>query len=112
MTNLLCSNMQAFTYIVTNASKSTLYTGVTNDLRRRVVEHYLNRGSQNSFAGKYYCYLLVWYDAFPTMNEAIQAEKRIKGKNRKWKEELITKRNPKWNSLNKNIESVNQTLSK
>ncbi len=37
------------------------------------------------------------------MNEAIQAEKRIKGKSRKWKEDLITNRNSKWNSLNKNI---------
>jgi putative endonuclease len=95
--------MEAYTYIVTNPKKTTLYTGVTNDLRRRIVEHYLARGTSKSFAGKYYCYLLIWYEAFPTTNEAIQAEKKIKGKNRKWKEELIRKRNPFWNSLNKNV---------
>ena len=103
MANLLCYTMKAFTYIVTNPKKTTLYTGVTNDLRRRIVEHYLNRGSSNTFAGKYHCYLLVWYEGFPTVNEAIQAEKRIKGKSRKWKEDLITNRNSNWNSLNKNI---------
>ncbi|MCH2450523.1 MAG: GIY-YIG nuclease family protein [Gracilimonas sp.] len=95
--------MEAYTYIVTNPKKTTLYTGVTNDLRRRIIEHYLARGTSKSFAGKYYCYFLIWYEAFPTTNEAIQAEKKIKGKNRKWKEELIRKRNLFWNSLNKNV---------
>ena len=95
--------MKAYTYIVTNPSKSTLYTGVTNDLRRRLVEHYLNRGSSDTFTGKYYCYILVWYEAFPTMMEAIQAEKMVKGKSRNWKKNLIAKNNPNWNSMNKNI---------
>jgi putative endonuclease len=95
--------MAAYTYIVTNPKKTTLYTGDTNDVRRRVIEYYLDRGTENSYAGKNYCYQLIWYDSFPTMHEAIQAEKYIKGKSRKWKEELMTKRNPGWNFLNKEV---------
>ncbi|MEX0608272.1 MAG: GIY-YIG nuclease family protein [Balneolaceae bacterium] len=95
--------MGAYTYIATNPKKSSLYTGVTNNLQRRIVEHYLNRGNPESFAGKYYCYCLIWYDSFPTMGEAIQAEKYIKGKKRDWKMNLIAKDNPQWNMLNKSI---------
>ncbi len=88
-------------YITTNPNRSVLYTGTSNNLPRRVVEHYLERGKSDSFAGKHYCYNLVFYDVFPTMIEAIAAEKRIKGKSRKWKEELINSFNPKWRFLNK-----------
>lgn len=49
------------------------------------------------------CYFLIWYDAFPTIYEAIQAEKYIKGKSRKWKVALIEKANPKWRFLNKEV---------
>ena len=90
-------------YIVTNPKKRTLYTRVTNNLQKRIVEHFLNRGDPKTFAGKYYCYCLVWYDRFPTMHEAIQAEKYIKGKKREWKVELINKSNPQWNMLNESI---------
>ncbi|MTI87301.1 MAG: GIY-YIG nuclease family protein [Balneolaceae bacterium] len=95
--------MSFCTYITTNTNKTTLYTGVTNDLRRRIVEHYSSRGKKTSFAGRYYCFYLVWYDSFPTMQEAIEAEKYIKGKSRSWKEQLITERNPEWNALNKDV---------
>ncbi|HBX66133.1 MAG: endonuclease [Balneola sp.] len=95
--------MAAYTYIVTNPGRKVLYVGVTNDLRRRIVEHYLERGSQKSFAGRYYCFNLIWYDSFPSMHEAIQAEKRIKGKKRKWKEDLVSQINPSWNFLNKEV---------
>ncbi|MBO6586839.1 MAG: GIY-YIG nuclease family protein [Gracilimonas sp.] len=93
--------MGHYTYIVTNPKKTTLYTGVTYDVRKRIIEHYLNRGESNTFAGKYHCYCLIWYEAFPTMREAIEAEKRIKGRSRKWKEALINEENPGWNCLNK-----------
>lgn len=95
--------MKAYTYIVTNPKKSTLYTGVTNNLQRRLVEHYINRGTPDSFAGRYYCYCLIWYEAFLTMHEAIEAEKYIKGKKRAWKVKLINRNNPDWNFMNKII---------
>ncbi|MEQ8579337.1 MAG: GIY-YIG nuclease family protein [Balneola sp.] len=90
-------------YITTNPNRSVLYTGTTNTLSRRVIEHYLEKGKNNTFTGKTYCYNLVYYDLFPTMREAIEAEKRIKGKSRKWKEELISTFNPDWKFLNKEI---------
>ena len=90
-------------YITTNPNRHVLYTGTTNTISRRLIEHYLERGKPETFAGKNYCYNLVFYDVFPTMIEAIEAEKRIKGKSRKWKEALITSFNPDWKFLNKEI---------
>jgi putative endonuclease len=90
-------------YITTNPDRKVLYTGVTNNLSRRLVEHYLERGNPETFAGKNYCYNLVYYDTFPTMIEAIEAEKRIKGKSREWKEELITSFNPNRKFINLEI---------
>jgi len=90
-------------YITTNPTRKVIYTGATNNLPRRVTEHYLERGKPKAFAGKNYCYNLVYYDVFPTMMEAIVAEKRIKGKSRNWKEELINSFNPMWKFLNREI---------
>tara|TARA_Y100001935_G_C16987728_1_gene351924 strand:- start:108 stop:461 length:354 start_codon:yes stop_codon:yes gene_type:complete len=90
-------------YITTNPNRSVLYTGTTNNLPRRIVEHYLERGRKKTFAGENYCYNLVYYEHFTTMMEAIEAEKRIKGKSRKWKERLIESFNSEWRFLNKDI---------
>ncbi len=93
--------MDYYVYITTNPSHKVLYTGVTNSLERRILEHYKCRGDSNSFAGKYYCYLLVYFDTFPSAYEAISAEKLIKGKSRKWKERLIHEFNPTFSYYNK-----------
>ena len=93
-------NKQFYTYIVTNPNRTVLYTGVTNNIQQRIVTHYLSRGNKETFAGKNFCYCLIWYDIFSTSYEAIQCEKYIKGKKRKWKEELISKNNPDWKFLN------------
>ena len=82
-----------YTYIVTNPNRSDLYTGMTNNRPHRKVQHSLNIGYNETFAGKNFCYCLVWYETFSTANEAIQSDKYIKGKNRKWKEEFIAKTN-------------------
>ncbi|MEX0723430.1 MAG: GIY-YIG nuclease family protein [Gracilimonas sp.] len=95
--------MNNATYILTNPQRTVLYTGVTNNLPKRLVEHYQERGNPKTFAGKYYCYCLIWYDVFPTMHEAIEAEKRIKGKKRAWKEKLIENENPVWKFLNDTV---------
>ena len=86
-----------YVYITTNPGKTVLYTGVTNDLKRRLFEHYQNRGKKTSFAGRYYCYKLVYFEQFSDINEAIAREKEIKGLNRKKKEKLIANKNPNWN---------------
>ncbi len=94
-----------FTYIITNSTKSVLYIGMTNDLEQRIVEHYLNRGKQKTFAGRYYCYHLVWYERFNNPTHALEREKEIKDWNRKRKEELIISFNPEWRFLNSEITS-------
>jgi putative endonuclease len=90
---------QYFVYIVTNPKKTVLYTGVTNDLERRMLEHYENRGKKETFAGKYFCYKLIYFEIFHDIKEAIEREKEIKDLSRAKKEGLIAELNPRWNVL-------------
>jgi len=96
---------QYFTYITTNPAIKVLYTGVTNDLPERVMEHYLNKGNPLTFAGKYYCYNLVYFKSFKYVEDAIAWETRIKGWTRKKKDQLISEENPTWRFLNEDIMS-------
>ncbi|GBD89278.1 GIY-YIG nuclease superfamily protein [bacterium BMS3Abin03] len=88
-----------YVYITTNPGKTVLYTGVTNNLKRRTYEHYLERGNKKHFAGRYYCYKLIYYEHYTDINQAIIREKEIKNMSRKQKEELIKQKNPNWNFL-------------
>ncbi len=81
-------------YITTNPGKTVLYIGVTNDLKRRLIEHYEKKGKSETFAGKYYCYRLVYFEHFISINEAIKREKELKGWSRIKKENLIKTKNP------------------
>jgi putative endonuclease len=85
-------------YIMTNKRKSVLYTGVTSDIIARIWEH-KNHIYPNSFTSKYNCDSLVYYCFYPHIEEAIAAEKLIKGGNRKAKEQLINSINPDWIDL-------------
>ena len=87
-------------YILTNYKKKILYTGVTNNLIRRLGEHYNDRGNPKSFTGKYYCYYLVYHEWHQYINNAIAREKEIKLLTREKKEALITSFNPDWKFLN------------
>ena len=89
---------QYFVYIMTNKS-GTLYTGVTNNLERRVYEHkhYLVKG----FTNKYKIDKLVYFEETSDINAAIAREKQIKGWLRKKKIALIESMNPGWNDLSK-----------
>jgi putative endonuclease len=88
-----------FTYITTNPDKSTLYVGMTNDLERRMKEHFENRGDPKTFAGRYFCYNLVYWERHEIPTHAIEREKEIKKWRREKKEELINSLNPEWNTL-------------
>ena len=88
--------MSFHTYIATNHSR-TLYTGVTNDLQRRLSEH--RQGIGSAFTSKYRCDTIVWYEHFANAADAIAAEKKIKGWSRAKKIALIEKDNPHWQSL-------------
>jgi putative endonuclease len=68
-----------FVYIVTNPNKTVFYTGVTNDLAVRLEQHYQNRGNKASFAGKYHCYKLLYFETFSGIEQAIFREKKLKG---------------------------------
>lgn len=93
--------MYYFVYILSNNTRTTLYTGVTNNLYRRIEEH--QAGFVKSFSGKYKTYALVYYEVFEDPYEAITREKQIKGLTRKKKEELIRKVNPGLDNLIKDI---------
>ncbi len=94
-----------YIYIVTNKNKTVLYTGVTNNLERRLSEHYINSKPfrHSSFAGRYNACYLIYYEHFTQIKIAIQREKEIKGWRRSKKEELINAFNPGWEFLNEKI---------
>ena len=87
---------QHYVYIMTNKTK-TLYTGVTNDLMRRIWEH--KNKLAPGFTSKYNITKLVFFESFKDVREAISAEKRIKGWLRKKKIALIESSNPNWDDL-------------
>ena len=90
--------MVYYVYILTNNHRSVLYTGVTNDLIRRVYEH-KNHLDKGSFTARYNVERLVYFEVTSDVNSAIEREKQIKGWNRKRKETLIASKNPNWNDL-------------
>jgi putative endonuclease len=85
-------------YIMTNQYDGILYTGVTSDILHRVCQH-KNNHYPKSFTAKYKCHKLVYYYFFPTIEEAIGEEKRIKAGNRQAKIKLINQLNPQWLDL-------------
>ena len=94
---------QFYIYIVTNPQRTVLYTGITNNLAQRLIEHYSNRGQPQTFAGKFYCYNLIYYETFPYADNAIGREKEIKGWSRKKKMDLIKTMNPDWIFMNPSV---------
>ncbi|WP_242929107.1 GIY-YIG nuclease family protein [Pontibacter vulgaris] len=93
-----------FVYITTNPTKTVLYIGVTNTLQRRLEEHALNAGIAETFAGRYHCHYLVYYERYSQVHHAIEREKELKKWNRKKKEALIQSINPNWNFLNEQVQ--------
>ncbi len=85
-----------YVYIMTNHSR-TLYTGVTNNLPRRVYEH--KQKLVRGFTQKYNITQLAYYETTPDVRSAIAREKQIKGWLRSKKIALIESMNPKWKDL-------------
>ena len=83
-------------YIMTNKSR-TLYTGVTNDLMRRVYEH--KNKLVKGFTSNYNIQFLVYYEVSSSIHIAIEREKQIKGWLRAKKIDLINSMNPQWKDL-------------
>jgi putative endonuclease len=85
-------------YITTNIEHAVLYTGVTSDIITRIWQH-KNKVYPNSFTAKYNCSKLVYYQPYAHIEEAIAAEKLIKGGSRQSKIMLINSLNPNWGDL-------------
>ena len=94
--------MQYYIYILSNITGTTIYTGVTNDLVRRIYEH-KNHLDKGSFTDKYDVTKLVYYEIASDIRAAIEREKQIKGWNRARKNKLVQSKNPKWEDLYENI---------
>ena len=88
--------MSYYVYIMTNKSR-TLYTGVTNDLKRRVYEH--KHGLTPGFTSRYNIHALIYFEETPDVRAAILREKQIKGWLRSKKIALVNTLNPEWNDL-------------
>ena len=86
-----------YVYILTTRNNTVLYTGVTNDLKRRVFEH--KSGLNEGFTKKYHVHKLVYFEIFDYVELAIAREKQIKGYSREKKIKLIEAMNPEWKEL-------------
>ena len=94
--------MAFYVYILSNINNRVIYTGVTNDLIRRVYEHkqHLDKGS---FTDQYNVEKLVYYEETSSSRVAIEREKQIKSWNRNRKNKLIESKNPNWQDLYESI---------
>ena len=86
-----------YVYIVASKRNGTLYTGVTNNLPRRIYEH--KNHLLPGFTDKYAVAKLVYAERFTDVQEAIHREKRLKEWKRNWKKDLIEESNPEWKDL-------------
>ena len=92
---------QSYIYIMTNDNKTTLYIGVTNNLVRRVYEH--KHKLVDGFTKRYNLTILVYYEVFDNIENAIIREKQLKAGSRQKKIDLINSLNPSWNDLYNSI---------
>ena len=86
-----------FVYMMTNRSRTVLYTGVTNSLVRRVWQH--QRGEIEGFTKRYKLNRLVYHETYNDPRDAISREKEIKGWARAKKNALVQAKNPRWHDL-------------
>jgi putative endonuclease len=86
-----------YVYILTNKNNTVLYTGITNNLKRRIYEH--REKLVEGFTKKYNIKKLVYFEVFRDAENAILREKQIKAGSRARKERLINTLNPDWRDL-------------
>ena len=86
-----------YVYIITNKHNTVLYTGVTNNLQRRILEH--KNKINDGFSSRYNLSKLVYYEEGEDIYGAINREKQLKAGSRRKKIRLIESINPEWNDL-------------
>ncbi len=89
--------MSYYVYIMSSKHNTTIYTGITNDLVRRVYEH--KSDINDGFTKRYHVHKLVYYEEWSSVKEAIEREKQIKSWSRKRKNDLIATLNPTWEEI-------------
>ncbi len=93
-----------YTYILASQRNGTLYTGMTDDLIRRMVKH---KGKTFSgFTAKYGVFQLVWFEEHPERHLAFRRERQIKEWQRLWKIGLIERSNPNWQDLTGDLDRL------
>ena len=92
-----------YIYILTDISKKVLYIGITNNLSRRLIEHYVGRGDEKTFTGRHYAHYLLYYETTIYKNNAIAREKQLKAWTREETLSLIKSSNPEMKFLNKDV---------
>ncbi len=97
-----------YVYILASKRNGTLYTGITNDLVRRVYEH--KSELIKGFTKKYSVNKLVYFESTSDVHAAILLEKRLKKWKRQWKIELIEKSNPDWKDLSNRL--INRLINR
>ena len=88
---------EGYLYILSNKNRTTLYTGVTSDIKKRILKHKSGLGSK--FTRKYGITDLVYYELATSVYDAIKREKQIKNWHREWKLNLIKSVNPEMKNL-------------
>lgn len=88
----------SFIYILSNSYRTTFYIGVTNDLKKRIIQHKTKEGSK--FTARYNIADLIYFEEFTDVQQAIAREKQLKNWKKEWKLNLIEGLNPKLETLN------------
>ena len=94
-----------FIYIITNKYQTVVYTGVTSNLPQRIMEH-KEKKYPNSFSTRYNLNILVYYEQFQLIGDAIAREKQLKSGSRESKNNLIRSLNPTWKDLFEEIKNI------
>ncbi|KKR71052.1 MAG: Endonuclease [Microgenomates group bacterium GW2011_GWC1_41_8] len=89
--------MVYYVYILASKKNGTLYVGITNNLLRRIWEH--KQEYVQGFTKRYRIHMLVYYEEYSVIHDALNREKQLKWWNRKWKIELIESKNAQWKDL-------------
>ena len=98
---MIHKNKQYYVYLICNKNNTTIYTGITSDIKRRIWEH--KNKITEGFSSKYNLYKLIYYEIFNDPENAIIREKQIKSGRREKKIKLIEPMNPKWIDLYDNL---------
>ncbi len=98
-----------FVFITTNPSKEVLNIGTTNNLAKKLSDLYKNRGGRKTFASRFSCYNLLYFEEFRFVNDAFNREEELKALKKEDKRIFVNEKNPDWKFLNEQIQQESET---